>query len=71
MVEGLFNGNISSVSVAPDAQIKLVVPPTPEDCFDFDQTKGEITNYKKGSKPECNDKVNLPITIRGVQIKTI
>ena len=50
MVEGLFNGNISSVSVAPDAQIKLVVPPTPEDCFDFDQTKGEITNYKKGSK---------------------
>ena len=71
MVEGLFNGNISSVSVAPDAQIKLVVPPTPEDCFDFDQTKGEITNYKKGSKPECNDKVNLPITIRGVQIKSI
>ena len=71
MVEGLFNGDISSVSVAPDANIKLVVPPTPEDCFDFDQTKGEITNYKKGSKPECNDKVNLPITIRGVQIKSI
>ena len=71
MVEGLFNGDISGVSVAPDAQIKLVVPPTPEDCFDFNQTKGEITNYKKGSKPECNDKVNLPITIRGVQIKSI
>ena len=71
MVEGLFNGDISSISVAPDAQIKLVVPPTPEDCFDFNQTKGEITDYKKGSKPECNDKVNLPITIRGVQIKSI
>ena len=71
MVEGLFNGDISSVSVAPDANIKLVVPPTPEDCFDFNQTKGEITNYKKGSKSECNDKVNLPITIRGVQIKSI
>ena len=54
MVEGLFNGDISGVSVAPDAQIKLVVPPTPEDCFDFNQTKGEIPYYNQRSSNKIN-----------------
>ena len=69
-VELRFLWNPSAISVALSANVQLVALSI-DDCFDFDTTKGEITNYKKWANALCSDSIAIPATIRGVAVKSI
>ena len=69
-VELRFLWNPSAISVALSANVQLVALSI-DDCFDFDATKGEITNYKKWANALCSDSIAIPATIRGVAVKSI
>ena len=69
-VELRFLWNPSAISIALSENVQLVALSI-DDCFDFDATKGEITNYKKWANALCSDSIAIPATIRGVAVKSI